>query len=161
METEPEKQLISILQLVPDPNVSLIRDCNLTMSPVSKLSIRNNSMEFLENYNLTPSLKNEIPKSLRSTRKRIGNALSSLQNNSISEGFLYSDQNDTLNESIANVTRSEVEAQEEEHEEEAQIMSLDDQPKGEQFNPEVKVCLLLVLYEIVQHYSSCRNSRRP
>lgn len=135
MDSDPEKQLISILQVVSDANKSFANECNLTMSPVSKLSIRNNSMEFLENYNLTPSLKNEIPKSLRSTRKRIGNALSSLQNHSLADGFSYGDQNDTLNESNAYATKTEVEKEEEE----AQIMSLDDQPKREEISNNVQV----------------------
>ena len=51
----------------------------LAKSPVSRLSITHNSTEVVENY----QLNTDIPKSLRSTRKRIGSAMSSVLNTSM------------------------------------------------------------------------------
>lgn len=61
---------MSILDTVQD----MQKSGSLAMSPVARLSINDNSTVVVENF----KLNNDIPKSLRSTRKRIGKAMSSL-----------------------------------------------------------------------------------
>ncbi|CAO1435344.1 unnamed protein product [Diamesa tonsa] len=66
----------------------------LTMSPVARLSIMDNSTEVLENYHY-----HEMPNSLRSTRKKFGMAFASLHNVSAQAA-------EDLNESINNSMHS-------------------------------------------------------
>lgn len=67
----------------------------LTMSPVSRLSIMDNSTEVLENYQL--QVNHEIPNSLRSTRKKFGRAFASLLNVSAQA---TEDPNESINNSM-------------------------------------------------------------
>ena len=92
----------------------------LTMSPVSRLSIIDNSTEVLENYRL--QVNHEIPNSLRSTRKKYGMALASLLNVSAQAA-------EDLNESLNISTHSchgEMKEAEESKNSSPNILSLDD-----------------------------------
>ncbi|KAG5672655.1 hypothetical protein PVAND_002767 [Polypedilum vanderplanki] len=89
-------------------------DNKLAKSPVSRLSIANNSTEVVENYKISSD------KSLRSTRKRIGSAIASVLNSSTTADTTI-DMNESINLSIqqeGNVS----------HVETSDILSLDDQP---------------------------------
>ncbi|CRK86951.1 CLUMA_CG000768, isoform A [Clunio marinus] len=76
---------VSILETVEklNENKSNFKTQNLTISPISSLTMKNNT-EIIENY----SVNTEMPKSLRSTRKHITNAFSSLNSSQIAETSL-------------------------------------------------------------------------
>ena len=92
----------------------------LTMSPVSRLSIMDNSTQVLENYHLQVS--HEIPNSLRSTRKKFGMAFASLLNVSAQA---TEDPNESINNSMHSCN-DEVKEAEESKSSSPNILSLDD-----------------------------------
>lgn len=96
---------VSILDTVEASKVK-----QLAMSPVTRLSVFDDNTEILENY----QLKN-VTKSLRSTRKQIGNAMASLHDLSTAADTTI-DGNETMN--ADEVNQSQVE-------EAADILSLD------------------------------------
>lgn len=93
----------------------------LTMSPVSRLSIMDNSTEVLENY--------QIPNSLRSTRKKFGMAIASLLNVSAQAA---EDQNESINNSMHSYNNESKEA-EESKSSSPNILSLDDYQQNDAF----------------------------
>lgn len=106
---------MSILDAVQDVQKS----GGLANSPVARISINNNSTMVVENFTLNSDMK----KSLRSTRKHFGSAISSLQNNSLN-------MNSTLDESL-NTSQQIITPAKNESVMEASttnILSLDDQP---------------------------------
>jgi hypothetical protein len=101
------------------PKMSILETVNsvsLTVSPVTRLSIGDNATTTVENYNLNT----DIPKSLRSTRKRIGNAMASLHDMSQNIADSTIDMNESLNVSKIDQSLLEVTSN--------NILSLDAQP---------------------------------
>lgn len=102
----------------------------LTMSPVTRLSFMENSTEVLENYQLQGYKEITTQKSLRSTRKRIGNAMASLHNLSQVANTTL-DPNESLNQSTEDCCTQENVAEPDD------ILSLDSQAliSGDQQEP--------------------------
>lgn len=117
------------------PKISLLetvmsgRKSELTMGPVSRLSLTKDSTEIVENY----QLNSNNSESLRSTRKRMRTAMSSI-------GILNSSQsadttlNDSLNASV-NTNHDQVDLNQSQPEE-TNILSLDNQPDMNTSNKE-------------------------
>lgn len=110
---------LSILEAVIALRKSDVDICKLVKSPVSRLSVTNNSTEVMENY----KINSNIPKSLRSTRKRIGNAIASLNDISQNADTTLDDMNESLN-----VTVDKIQAEQNQSQiEPSEILSLDNQ----------------------------------
>lgn len=107
---------VSILQTVEHLRKSS-GNAKLTMSPVSRLSVLENSTEIIENYQ---KINNEMPKSMRSTRKHFGNAMASVNNVSQLADTTI-DANETFNMS----TEDNGQELNQSKPEEADILSLD------------------------------------
>lgn len=96
---------------------SLHKKQNLGVSPVARLSLIDGNTEVMENY----TINSEMPKSLRSTRKRFGKALASLNNDS-----QLVDTTLDANDSIPNISSVRGPSElDESHNEETHILSLD------------------------------------
>lgn len=106
---------VSILQTVSSLRKNVSASVKkLTMSPVARLSLINNSTEIVENY----QLNTDFPKSLRSTRKNYGSSMALLNNVSTYDA----------NETVNSVTEVNSEANQTQPEE-SDILSLDAQPQ--------------------------------
>jgi hypothetical protein len=129
VNTGTPKVSILEIQILKKQSIGSPKVAALVRSPVSRLSLTHNT-EIVANYSLSSpkNLNNEIPKSLRSTRKRIGNALTYLHNTSNLQD-VCSDNNDTLNASSADAEPTSKTVLMESEAEEQNILSLDDQPK--------------------------------
>jgi hypothetical protein len=93
----------------------------LTKNPISRLSISNNSTEVVENYQVS----SDIPKSLRSTRKRIGSAIASVLNTTTDSTTADTTINESLNASAAQQDENLSQF------DKTNILSLDDMPPPE------------------------------
>lgn len=96
----------------------------LTVSPIARYSVLSNT-EVLENYSVSGGVA--MQKSLRSTRKHIGEAMSSLHNASTMAEKSY-DPNDTFDLSTGCESPQDMN----ESQSEFEIMSLDSQPQPDQ-----------------------------
>ena len=100
---DPAKAKVSILHAVDHlrkngEEASASKEKKLAITPVSRLSVSKNDTVIVENYKVSPSV-GEMPKSMRSTRKRFGKALASLNDTSQAADTTI-DPNETMNVSI-------------------------------------------------------------